>query len=251
MEQEPQRVNFLAAVFHWLTSASNWDGPDGITSRAIAQLELSLSVIVAAGIVGIGLGFGLGHSGHGGFVAVNSANAARAVPSLALLTLLVTWPEISLKGNGVYASFLTLLALAIPPILTNAYIAMREVDPDLLEAATSVGMSSWQRFVRVEIPLAAPLAVAGLRTAAIEVVATSTLAAYVSFNDLGVFIFAGLDTNNSVESFSAALIVATLAACTDLAFLAVYRLVRPVTGSNDGARRQRLRRSSTPSVVAS
>lgn len=250
MEQRSHRVSFLSAVFHWLTSASNWDGPDGVTARGIAQLELSLSVIVTAGIIGVGLGFGLGRSGHGGFIAVNSANAARAVPSLALLTLLVTWPEISLKASGIYASFLTLLALAIPPILTNAYIAMREVDRDLIEAAISLGMSSWQRLVRVEIPLAAPLAVAGLRTAAIEVVATSTLAAYVSFNDLGVFIFAGLDTNNSVESFSAALIVATLAACTDLAFLALYRLIRPVTGTTDATRRQRFRRSSTPATIA-
>lgn len=244
-------MNFLTQVLHWLTSSSNWDGPDGITARALAQLELSATVIGAAGLVGMGVGFGLGHSGRGGFFAVNAANAARAVPSLALLTLLVTWPVISLKGNGFYASFLALVALAIPPILTNSYVAMRQVDPDLIEAAKSVGMSSWQRFVRVEIPLAAPLTVGGIRTAAIEVVATSTLAAYVTFNDLGDFIFAGLDTNNNVESFSAALLVAVLAAGTDLAFLALYRCIRPVTGPTSELPRWRARRPTSTSALAS
>lgn len=220
-------MNFLTEVAKWFTSSANWSGSDGITVRAISQIELSAVVIGAAIIVGVGIGFALGHTGRGGFVAVNSANAARAVPSLALLTLLVTWPVISLKGDGSYASFLALVALAIPPILTNAYVAMRGVDAAVTEAAKAVGMSSRQRFFRVEVPLAAPLAVAGIRTAAVEVVATSTLAAYVTFNDLGDFIFAGLSTNDVVESFSGALLVAVLAGCTDLAFLGLYRLVLP------------------------
>jgi osmoprotectant transport system permease protein len=222
-------MDFLTGVAQWFTSSANWSGPDGILSRAISQVELSAAVIAAAIIIGVGIGFALGHFGRGGFVAVNAANAARAVPSLALLTLLVTWPVISLKGSGFYASFLALVALAIPPILTNAYVAMRGVDAELIEAAKAVGMSSWQRFIRVEVPLAAPLAVAGVRTAAVEVVATSTLAAYVTFNDLGDFIFAGLATNDAVESFSGALLVAVLAGCTDLAFLCLYRLVRPAS----------------------
>ena len=241
-------MDFITGVAHWFTTAANWSGPDGITQRVISQLELSGTVIVASIIIGVGIGFTLGHSGRGGFVAVNSANAARAVPSLALLTLLVTWPVISLKDNGFYASFLALVALAIPPILTNAYVAMREVDADVIEAAKAVGMSSWQRFVRVEIPLAAPLAIAGVRTASVEVVATSTLAAYVSFNDLGVFIFAGLNTNDSIESFSGAVLVAVLAGCTDLVFLGLYRLLMPISASRrriDARRASRLLASAS------
>jgi osmoprotectant transport system permease protein len=234
-------MNFITGVLHWFTTAANWSGPDGIIQRVVLQLELSGTVIVAAIIIGVGIGFTLAHSRRGGFVAVNSANAARAVPSLALLTLLVSWPVISLKDSGFYASFLALVALAIPPILTNAYVAMREVDADVIEAAKAVGMSSWQRFVRVEIPLAAPLTIAGVRTASVEVVATSTLAAYVSFNDLGVFIFAGLNTNDNVESFSGALLVAALAGCTDLLFLVLYRIVMPISA---GRRRIDARRAS-------
>jgi len=220
-------MNFLSGVAHWFTSSANWDGPSGIIARAISQIELSAVVIAVAALIGIGIGFALGHSGHGGFLAVNAANAARAVPSLALLTLLVCWPVISLKGDGFYASSIALVALAVPPILTNAYVAMREVDPEVIEAAKAVGMSSWQRFLRVEVPLAMPLTAAGLRTAAVEVVATSTLAAYVTYNDLGIFIFAGLNTNDTVESFSGAVLVAALAGCTDVVFMILYRLVAP------------------------
>lgn len=239
-------MSFILGIWHWFTTSANWSGPDGITQRAVAQIELSTLVIAAAIVIGVGIGFALGHSGRGGFIAVNSANAARAVPSLALLTLLVTWPVISFKGGGFLASFLALIALAIPPILTNAYVAMREVDADIIEAAKAVGMSSWQRFIRVEVPLAAPLAIAGVQTAAVEVVATSTLAAYVSYNDLGVFIFAGLDTNDSVESFSGALLIAILAGGTDLIFLSLYRFIMPIS-----ARRARAGRRRSARVLAS
>ncbi|HVB07271.1 MAG TPA: ABC transporter permease [Acidimicrobiales bacterium] len=220
-------MHFLDGCFHYLTSMANWTGSDGIAARAVAQVELSALVVLAAALIGIGIGFYLGHVGHGGFVAVNAANAARAIPSLALLILLVIWPVVSLKGGGFDAAFLTLVALAIPPVLTNAYVAMREVDPVVIEAAKSVGMSSARRFFTIEIPLAAPLTVAGLRTAAVEVVATSTLAAYVSYNDLGNFIFAGLNTNNNVESFCGAFLVAVLSGIADLCLLGLYRLVTP------------------------
>ena len=239
-------MSFLSSVVQWLTSSANWTGSDGIIVRAISQVELSAIVIGAAIILGVGIGFALGHSRRGGFFAVNAANAARAVPSLALLTLLVAWPAVSLKGNGFYASFLALVALAIPPILTNAYVAIRDVDADVIEAAKAVGMSSWQCFLRVEVPLATPLALAGVRTAAVEVVATSTLAAYVTFNDLGDFIFAGLSTNDVAESFSGALLVAVLAGCTDLTFLGLYRLALP----NSFRRMRELSRTTKTSRAA-
>jgi osmoprotectant transport system permease protein len=118
---------------------------------------------------------------------------------------------------------------------------MREVDPDVNEAGRAVGMSGLGRFFRLEVPLAAPLAVAGLRTAAVEVVATSTLAAYVSVNDLGIFIFAGLNTNNTVEMFSVALIVALLAGLTDLALRGLYHLVSPAVHRQSSGYRSRAR----------
>src|SRR5579864_8688589 len=181
-------MHFLSQVGHWL--ANNASGTNGIWVRSLNQMELSVAVVVAAVVVGAGLGLFLGHSGRGGFVAVNSANAARAIPSLALLTLLALQPAIALKGSGFLASFLALFALAVPPILTNAYIGVRDVDPDVRSAAKGIGMTGGQILWRVEAPLSVPLIMAGVRTAAIEVVATATLAAYVSFSDLGTYVVA-------------------------------------------------------------
>ena len=135
----------------------------------------------------------LGHFGRGALVAVNAANAARAVPTLALLTLFAIVPSISLTWGGFLASFLALVILAVPPILTNTYVGMREVDADVREAAAGMGLSARQIMFGVELPLAVPFVATGVRVAAIEVVATSTLAAYVSFSDLGTYVIAGLD----------------------------------------------------------
>jgi len=219
-------VHFLSEVVHWF--ATNWRGPSGVLVLTRQQLELSAAVVVAASVAGVGLGLVLGHSGRGGFVAVNSANAARAVPSLALLTLLAIQPSIGLRWGGFLASFIALFALAVPPILTNAYVGVRDVDPDVRQAATAMGMTGRQVLWRVELPLALPLLMAGVRTAAVEVVATATLAAYVSYQDLGTFIFAGLNTQNHVETFAGGVLVAALALVTDVVLATAQRAVTPV-----------------------
>lgn len=221
-------MSFWPALGHFFTTSASWTGPDGIVHRVVVQAELSAIVVAVAGVLGIGLGFLLGHVGRGGFLAVNSANAARAIPSLALLTLLAIQPSIGLKAGGFLTAGITLVVLAIPPILTNSYVGMREVDADVREAARAMGMSGWQRFWKAEVPLALPLAVAGLRTAAIEVVATSTLAAYVTVNDLGEYIFSGLSTQNSAETVAGSLLVAVMALVTDLLLVGAYRLVTPL-----------------------
>ncbi|HZU79340.1 MAG TPA: ABC transporter permease [Acidimicrobiales bacterium] len=207
---------FLSHVAHWLTTAANWHGPDGIVQRLVHQVEISAAVVAAAAVIGIGLGLVLGHVGRGNIVAINVANALRAVPSLALLTLFAIAPAIGLRGGGFLAAFLALVPLALPPILTNTYSAVRAVDPDVRDAGVGMGMTGRQVVLRVEAPLALPLVMAGLRTAAVEVVATATLAAYVSFNDLGGYIFAGLSQRNSVETFAGALLVAVVAGAADL-----------------------------------
>src|SRR6185437_6889315 len=115
-------VHFLGQVFDWFGDTANWSGPNGIPQLFVNQLKLSLAVVVAALVVGGGIGVILGHTGRGGLVAVNAANSARAIPTLALLTLFAIQPSISLKWSGFLASFLALLILAIPPILTNTYV---------------------------------------------------------------------------------------------------------------------------------
>jgi osmoprotectant transport system permease protein len=222
-------VNFLSQVFKFLTTGSNWTG-SGYTSGILQdlgnQLELSAVAVVGAVVVGVGLGAFLGHSGRGGFAVVNGANAARAVPSLALLTLLAIQPAFaSFQQGGFVVAAITMWALAVPPILTNAYVGVRNVEAPVRTAAVSMGMERHQVLWRVELPLALPLILAGVRTAAVEVVATATLAAYVGVSDLGSFIFTGLNEQNGPETFSGALLVAVLALAVDQALAWAGRAV--------------------------
>jgi osmoprotectant transport system permease protein len=221
-------MGFFAHVFGWFTTSANWTGSQGIPTLFWNQLKLSVAVVVTAIALGGGLGVFLGHTGRGGLVAVNAANAFRAVPTLALLTLLAIQPAISLKWSGFLASWLALTALAIPPILTNTYVGMQEVDADVRDAAKAMGLTGGQVLRTVEAPLAVPFVMAGIRTASIEVVATSTLAAYVSYADLGTLVISGLDTQNSVVAFSGALLVAVMAALVTLALSLLTRVITPI-----------------------
>jgi len=220
--------HFVASVAGWFTTSANWSGSTGVPELVWKQAELSLAVVVGAIVIGGGIGLVLGHNGRGGLVAVNAANAARAVPSLALLTLFAIVPWISLRWGGFLAAFLALVVLAIPPILTNTYVGMREVDADVREAAKAMGMTGREILQKVELPLAAPFVMAGIRTASIEVVATSTLAAYVSYADLGTPVISGLNTNDTVEAFAGALLVALLAALVALGLGALQRAFTPL-----------------------
>ncbi|HTU36966.1 MAG TPA: ABC transporter permease subunit [Acidimicrobiales bacterium] len=220
-------MSFLGQVFDWLTTSANWTGSQGIPTLFWNQLVLSVAVVASALALGGGLGVVLGHTGRGGLVAVNAANAFRAVPTLALLTLLAIQPAISLKWNGFLAAWLALTALAIPPILTNTYVGMRQVDADVRDAAKAMGLTGLQVLGRVEAPLAVPFVMAGVRTASIEVVATSTLAAYVSYSDLGTLVISGLNENNPVVAFSGALLVAVMAGLVALGLSLLGKVLTP------------------------
>ena len=220
--------HFVASVAGWFTTSANWSGSTGVPELVWRQAELSLAVVTGAIVIGGGIGLVLGHTGRGGLVAVNAANAARAIPSLALLTLFAIVPWISLRWGGFLAAFLALVVLAIPPILTNTYVGMREVDADVRDAAKAMGMTGRQILQNVELPLAARFIMSGIRTASIEVVATSTLAAYVSYADLGTPVISGLNTNNTVEAFAGAVLVALLAALVALGLGLLQRVFTPL-----------------------
>lgn len=221
-------MGFLGHVADFFATRSNWTGSGGIIDQLVGQVELSAVAIAAAVAVGVPLGALMGHSGRGSFVVVNAANAARAVPSFALLTLLAIQPAIvRLQNGGFVAAAIAMFALAVPPVLTNAYIGVREVDPAVRSAALAMGMKPAQLLRRVELPLAAPLLMAGVRTAAVEVVATATLAAYVNFTDLGNYIISGLANQDDVETFCGAVLVAALALLVDLAMAGAGRLLTP------------------------
>ncbi len=187
---------------------------------------MSAAAVVAAILIGLPVGIWLGHRGRGGAVAINLANVGRAVPSLAILALtqqaigLQGWP-----GFGARPAFVALVALAVPPLVTNAYVGMRGVDRDVVEAARGMGMTGTELLWRVEVPIALPLVLAGLRTAAVQVVATATLAAVTAWGGLGRFIVDGFGQQDNAQIVAGALLVALLALVTELSLARLQRRV--------------------------
>jgi osmoprotectant transport system permease protein len=212
-------MSIVDQTISWFGDGSHWQGAFGVPARLEEHLVFSAAATVAALALTFPLAVWLGHVRRGGFVAVNVANVGRAVPSLGILLLAVQW--LGLKEwplIGSVTAWIALTALALSPILTNTYIGMRDVADPIRESARAMGMTGWQQAWRVELPLALPLALAGLRTAAVQVVATATLAAPVGAGGLGRFIVDGLAVRDFAEVVAGALLVAALALVVDAAF---------------------------------
>jgi osmoprotectant transport system permease protein len=215
-------MSFFTFAFHWLSSSQEWHGSGGIPARVLQHLGYTgLSLLVAA-LIAVPLGVLIGHTGRGRFALISLANVWRAIPTLGLLILMVV-----LLGFSALTWLIPLVVLAIPPILVNCYEGVAGVDPDIKDAALGMGMTQWQLLRKVELPLATPLIVLGLRTAAIFVVATATIAAEIALGGLGRYIIDGLASNNYGEVAGGALIVVVLALAVQLAFAAVRRLIVP------------------------
>jgi osmoprotectant transport system permease protein len=215
-------MSFFNYAWDWLTQSANWHGPGSIPQQIVAHLGYSILPLVIATVIGIPAGAAIGHTGRGAVFAVNLANAWRAIPTLGLLTLLAVF-----LGFSFLTWLLPLVVLAIPPILVNTYEGVAGVDPGVLDAAKGAGMTSWQQVTRVEVPIALPLILVGLRTATIFVVATATIAAYVGLGGLGRFIIDGLASYDYGPVAGGALLLVMLAVFV-LAFFAILsRLVVP------------------------
>ncbi|MEU9608581.1 ABC transporter permease [Streptomyces sp. NPDC048057] len=202
----------------WLTSGDQWSGVDGIANRLAEHLEYSLIATVIAAVIALPIGLLIGHTGRGAFLAINLSSFGRALPTVGLIVLVFLASGLSM--TPVYVS---LVALAVPSIVTNTYAGMRAVDPEVRDAARGQGMRAHQVLLRVEVPLAAPLIMTGLRLALIQVVATATIAAYVSFGGLGRYVFDGLAQRDLVQVLGGAVLVAAVALVLDLALAGVQR----------------------------
>lgn len=211
-------MEFLASVVAWFADPLHWQGDDGIPVRVWEHVQLSgLSVMVAAAMA-LPLGAYLGHTGRGGFLAINVANVGRAIPSLAFIALgLVVSIALGL-GLGFWPTVFALVPLAVPPVLTNTFVAIRGIDRDVVEAARGMGLREDQIVRRIELPLALPLILDGLRTASVNVVATATLGAIVAGGALGRYIVDGLALQEFDRLFAGALLVALLAIATQAGF---------------------------------
>jgi osmoprotectant transport system permease protein len=220
-------MSALGALARWLSDAANWQGSHGIPTRVLEHIELSGLAVLVALLIAMPIALYLGHTGRAGFIAINVANIGRALPSLALLAFgLVVAIALGL-GLGFWPTVFMLVPLAIPPILTNAYVAIREVDRDVVDAARGMGLSEGQILRLIEVPLGLPLMLAGVRTAAVNVVATATLGALVAGGALGRFIVDGLALRQYDQLMAGALLVALLAVATEVSFAALERALEP------------------------
>ena len=212
------------SVIEWFADPAHWQGSDGIPIRVFEHLQLTgLSVAVAAALA-LPVGMYIGHTGRAAFLAVNVANLGRALPSLAILAFALPVSFAFGLGLGFWPTFMAMVPLAIPPILTNAYIAIRSADPETVEAARGMGMRELQILRAVEIPAGLPIILAGLRTATVNVIATATLGAIVAGPALGRYIVDGFALQDFERLFAGALLVAILALGTELGFGLLERM---------------------------
>ncbi len=215
-------MSFLNFAWDWLRQPRQWHGSGGIPVRILEQLGYSALSLLIAAVIAVPLGILIGHTGRGALLAVNLANAWRAIPTLGLLVLAVI-----ILGFSPLAWLIPLVVLGIPPILVNAYEGVAGVDPGLKDAARGMGMTPWQQVRKVEVPVALPLIMLGLRTGAIFVVATATIAAYIGLGGLGRYIIDGLAVNSYGEVAGGAALVVLLALAVQVLFVGLRRVVVP------------------------
>lgn len=217
----------MKALWSWFASAANWAGDDGIWNRLGQHLAYSALSLLIAALVAVPLGLWIGHSGRGRVVAVGLVNGARAIPTLGLLfiSVLVLAPRISGADAFLVPSILVLVVLAAPPLLAGAYAGVAQVDPAVRDAGLGMGLTRWQLLWQIELPCALPLLFGGLRSAALQVVATATIAATVSVGGLGRFLIDGLAYRDYTMMAGGAILVGALALGVDAVLAGVQRLV--------------------------
>jgi osmoprotectant transport system permease protein len=216
-------MNAFHDAIVYLNDPFNWTRPGGIIDLLLEHLAISAVAVLAAMVVALPVGIVLGTTGRGAGAIVVFSNVSRAVPTLALLTVFAVTPI----GFGDPATTIALAVFAIPPILTNTFVGFRGVDPDVQEAARAMGMSRGQAIGRVDLPLALPLVLTGIRTATVQVVATAGLAALVGGGGLGVIISLGFGQQNYGEMIAGAVLVAGLALLTEGTLVVMTRVLTP------------------------
>jgi osmoprotectant transport system permease protein len=238
-----ERMSIVSQTIAWLTDPANWQGPNGIPVRMAEQVAISGASLLIAALIALPIGLWIGHTGRGANFAVNLANLGRALPSLAVIGLV--WPiTVAIDpqlGFKVYPTLIAMVILAIPPILVNAYTGISEVDRDLTEAARGMGYRERQVLSGLEMPLALPVTVGGLRSAAVQVVATATLGAIFGFGGLGRYLVDGIAQNDEGQLWGGVVLVAGLALTTEGLFALLQRLLtspglrqRPEPGAGAG-----------------
>ena len=212
-------MNYFTEAIAWIFDPANASGSGGVWARSAEHLWYTLLAVALSSLIAIPLGYLVGHTRRGRGLVVVCSGAARALPTLGVVTLVGL-----LLGIGLVAPMVALVLLAIPSVLAGAYAGIEAVDPRTVDAARAMGMSEWQVLTRVEIPLGLPLLLGGIRSATLQVVATATLAAYVGAGGLGRFLFLGLKTQDYPQMLAAALLVVLIALVLEGLFELAERL---------------------------
>lgn len=221
----------IGDAFSYLGDGSHWSGSTGILVDLGQQVLLTITALLISTGIGLPVALVLGHLGRGGFLAINVSNIGRAIPTFAVLILLSVGPLgtaiLGPYGRAGLATLVALVLFALPPIITNSYVGMREVDKDTVEAARGMGMSGWQLFRSVELPLATPLLLTGLRLALVQVWATATIAALVAGPGLGNIITDGFYRSDLGKGLAGAIVVAAGALLLEGVAALIERYVDP------------------------
>ena len=243
-------MNFFLDAIAFLSDPANLVGAKGVLPRLGDHLFYSGLSLGVAALIGLPLGLFVGHTGRGRSLVIALSGAARALPTFGLLFFFIL-----LAGIGLWPVVFVLVILAVPPIVAGSYAGLESVSRQTIDASRAIGMTEWQVLLRVEVPLALPLSLGGIRSAALQVIATATLAAYVGLAGLGRFLVEGLAVRDYTLAIVGALLVAGLALLTD-GVLAVFQILvtprgvsRGVNGRNthqDGPPVRRLDTSLTP-----
>lgn len=224
-------MDVLTEALRLLFDPANWTGElrdsGGILTRLWQHIYLSGTAVLASLVVALPVGLYIGHRRRFEFLAISVSNVGRALPSFAVLALAFTMALRLGISFEFWPAFVAMFLLAIPPIVTNTYVGLKEVDPDVVEAARGMGLSGGQVLRRVEFPLALPLVVAGIRTSLVQVIATATIAALVAGPGLGRYIVNGFARQDRPLILAGAILVAVLAIAAELVMAVVERLVRP------------------------
>ena len=218
-------MDIVSAVTSWFADPSHWAGPNGVPYRLAQHVGISLASVGIAGAIALPLGLYVGHTGRGQAIAVNLANVGRAVPSLAAIALAVPFTQMidPSLGFNLYPTLIAMVVLAVPPILVNTFAGVAEVDRDLVESARGMGLTERQILGRVEIPLALPVIVGGVRSASVQVIATATLGAVYGLGALGGFIVEGVAQRDEGRLFAGVVLVALLALAAEGGLALVQR----------------------------
>ncbi|MCW2747103.1 MAG: glycine/betaine transporter permease [Nocardioidaceae bacterium] len=225
-------MSVASETVDWLTDSANWSGDEGIPHRLLEHVYYTGLAVGIAALVAVPLGLWIGHTGRFRNVAILVTGSMRALPTLGVLSLVAIY-----SGIGLTAPLVALIVLAIPPLLAGAYSGIESVDPRTVDAARAMGMTEWQVLLRVEVPLALPLLVGGVRSAVLQVVATATVAAYISLGGLGRYLIDGLAIRDYPQMLGGSVLVIGLALVLDGVFASIQHLALGERSRVEAARR--------------